>query len=469
VEIELPETIEECHSLIKNLLLIIQKQQVEFDVIKQEVSELKAQLKQNSENSNRPPSSDGLNKPNPKPAFKNKKKAKGGQNGHLGKTLKRVAEPDMVVDCEPVGCHCGMAQWEGEAEIAETRQVFELPEPRLEVIEYRKLKRRCRCGKVGCGEFPRAVTAPVQYGVRVQAMVSLLSVSGCLSFGKIGQLFADLYGYELNTATSQTMVNRTSWVMPMEAIKTEIINSEVVNVDETGVKENGKLKWLHTASTAHLTYQYVHPKRGTAAMKDEKSILPIFTGVAVHDCWGSYFGFSQMKHAVCNAHILRELTGIIENQDSTWGRKMKQMLLEMYRASDYGKGIIQEVESYQQSYQVILVEGEVEEPPAEKVNLKGKWKRSKGRNLLERLRKYEEAVLRFAREREVPFTNNQAERDIRQVKVKQRTSSGFRATSGSESFCRIHSLISTLRKQGRKVFEELQAIIVGKPFEVFQT
>lgn len=146
---------------------------------------------------------------------------------------------------------------------------------------------------------------------------------------------------------------------------------------------------------------------------------------------------------------------------------MKQLLLEMYQASDAGKGIIEEIESYRRSYQEILREGEAEEPPAEKVNRKGKWKRSKGRNLLERLRKYEEAVLRFARQAEVPFTNNQAERDIRQVKVKQRTSSGFRATSGSESFSRIHSFVSTLRKQGRKVFEELQAVIAGNPFEVF--
>lgn len=467
MEIELPETIEECHSLIKNLLLIIQNQQAELDLLKQEVADLKAQIKQNSQNSNRPPSSDGYQKPNPKPAFEKKKKDKGGQSGHRGKTLKRVAEPDVVVDCEPLSCQCGVAQWSSEFEIAETRQVFELPEPRLEVIEYRKLKRRCRCGRVSCGEFPRAVVAPVQYGVRVQAMVSLLSVGGCLSFGKIGQLFADLYGYELNTATSQTMVQRTSWVMPMESIKSEIIKAGVVNVDQTGIKEDGKLKWLHTASTAKLTYQYVHPRRGKEALYAEKSILPDFTGVAVHDCWESYFSFSQMSHAICNAHILRELTGIIENSQTVWGLKMKQLLLEMYQASDAGKGIIEEIESYRRSYQEILREGEAEEPPAEKVNRKGKWKRSKGRNLLERLRKYEEAVLRFARQAEVPFTNNQAERDIRQVKVKQRTSSGFRATSGSESFSRIHSFVSTLRKQGRKVFEELQAVIAGNPFEVF--
>jgi transposase len=469
VEIELPETIEDCHSLIKHLWLIIEKQQAEIDLLREEVSELKAQLQQNSQNSHRPPSSDGMNKPNPQPAFKKKKKNQGGQSGHQGKTLKRVSEPDVVVDCEPSACQCGVGQWEEEVEITETRQVFELPEPRLEVIEYRRIKRRCRCGRVSCGEFPAQVLAPVQYGQRVQAMASLLSVAGCLSFGKISDLFADLYGSQLNTATLQTMVQRTSLVMPMEVIKAEISKSKVVNVDETGVKENGKLKWYHTASTENLTYQYVHLKRGQEAMRDEKSILPNFKGVLVHDCWESYFGFTELKHAICNAHILRELTGIIENNESKWGQQMKDLLLEMYRASDFGKGIIAELRSYQKRYQAILNLAEVEEPPPKKVHPKGKLKRTKGRNLLERLSKHEAAVLRFASQAEVPFTNNQAERDIRQVKVKQKSGSGFRATSGSESFSRIHSFISTLRKQGRKVFEELQAIIAGKPFEVFQS
>ncbi len=469
MEIKLPETIEDCHSLIKHLLLIIENQQAEIELLKREVSELKERLHQNSGNSNRPPSSDGFNKPNPQPAIKKEKKEKGGQSGHHGKTLKRVAAPDVVVDCEPVACYCGSGEWAAEAEITETRQVFELPEPRLEVIEYRRIKRRCECGKVSCGEFPKEVIAPVQYGLRVQAMVSLLSVSGCLSFGKIGQLFADLYGYELNTATAQTMLQRTSAKMPMEAIKNEIIKSEVVNVDETGIKENGLLKWLHTASTKYLTYQYVHSRRGKVAMNDEKSILPMFRGVLVHDCWESYFSFTQAKHAICNAHILRELAGLIENQESKWGKKMKELLLEMYLASDYGKGVIEEIGNYQARYQAILELGESEEPRAEKVNQRGKWKRSKGRNLLERLGKHEEAVWRFTVHPEVPFTNNQAERDIRQVKVKQRVSSGFRAESGTASFCRIHSLISTLRKQGRKVFAELQAIIEEKPFDVFQT
>lgn len=387
----------------------------------------------------------------------------------MGKTLNRVENPDVVIDCEPVRCECGLSQWSQAVEIADSRQVFELPEPRLEVFEYRRIKRRCQCGRVTCGEFPDTVSAPVQYGEQVQGLVSLLSVHGCLSFGKISQLFADLFGYQLNEATAQEMLKRTSLVMPMAVIKAGIVASEVVHFDETGIKEGGQLKWLHNASTAQLTYQFVHPKRGIAALLDEQSVLPEFTGVAVHDCWESYFGFSEMSHAICNAHLLRELNGIIENSASKWGVEMKQLLLEMYRTSDCGNGIITETVAFEKRYDDILTTAEAEEPPPERVNARGKLKRTKGRNLFERLRKHKAAVLRFAREEQVPFTNNQAERDLRPTKVKQKMNGGFRATSGTESYSRIHSFISSLRKLNRQVFQELLSVIKGNRFELFQT
>jgi transposase len=204
-------------------------------------------------------------------------------------------------------------------------------------------------------------------------------------------------------------------------------------------------------------------------MKDEKSVLPEFGGVAVHDCLESYFGFTGMKHAICNAHILRELTGIIENNQSTWGWRMKRLLLRMYVASDYGKGTLAEFAGYERRYEKILAGGEKEEPPPERVHRKGQLKRTKGRNLLERMRKHKEAVLRFAVETEVPFTNNQAERDLRNAKVKQKMTGGFRARSGIESYVRINSYLLSLRKQGRDVFQELVSIIKGKPFIVYQT
>lgn len=289
MEVELPETIEECHSLIRQLLLVIGRQQAEIDELKTQVRELQNRLNQNSQNSNRPPGSDGFKKP--KAAFARQKGKRGGRIGHRGDTLKRVGNPDLVVDCEPESCLCGKPQWTARGEITETRQVFEMPEPRLEVIEYRRVRRICKCGRRVCGEFPEKVSAPVQYGEKVQALVSLLSVHGCLSYGKIGQMFADIYGYQLNEATARKMVQKTSERMPMREIKAEIIASKVVNFDETGLTENGKMKWLHNASTARWTYQFIHEKRGKEAMTDEKSVLPEFGGVAVHEKLGKLFLF----------------------------------------------------------------------------------------------------------------------------------------------------------------------------------
>jgi hypothetical protein len=167
-----------------------------------------------------------------------------------------------------------------------------------------------------CGGFPAQVVAPVPYGAKVQALVTRWSVYGCLSYRKIGQLFADLYGYELNEATAQALVQRSAAVMPMTAFKASVESAPVVHFDETGLRENGRLKWLHNASTAHLTYQFVFEKRGPAALTDERSVFPRVHGVAVQDCGGSYFGFAAMTHALCNTHLVRELNGRIENNAS---------------------------------------------------------------------------------------------------------------------------------------------------------
>ncbi len=328
------------------------------------IAELEGRLKENSQNSNRPPSSDGF--PKRKSGMPKKGGLKGGQVGHQGDTLRQVEAPDVVLDGEPQSCECGAPEWVSEAQIAETRQVFDLPEPRLEVVEYRRVKRTCKCGKTVSGKFPEGVLGPAQYGLKVQAMVSLLSVQGCLSHRKIGTLFADLYGFDLNEATPQKMVKRTAEKMPMEEIKAGLSASEVVNFDETGLREEGKLQWLHNASTALLTYQFVHAKRGREAMQSEKSSLPEFSGVGVHDCWASYFGFAGMQHALCNAHILRELTGLMETSASQWGGQMKELLWEMYEKSEKGTGVIAAIGAYEQRYFEIISTGEAEEPPPEK-------------------------------------------------------------------------------------------------------
>ncbi len=279
--------------------------------------------------------------------------------------MQRVATPDVVIDCEPLECVCDQPEWTDEREIAEHRQVFELPVPRLQVVEYRRMKRQGKCGRRGRGEFPGTVLALVQYGAKVQALVTHLSVHGCLPYRKIGQIFADIYVYELNEATAQELLKRTAAVLPLAEIKAAIEGSAVVHLAETRIKENGQLQWLHNASTAHWTYQFVHDKRGQAALTDEASVLPNCTGVAVHDCWGSYFGFAQMKHAVCNAHIVRELHGIIENNESRWGDNLKELLLEMYLKSDFGKGLSDETVPSSSATRKFWAAEKEEPPPPE--------------------------------------------------------------------------------------------------------
>ena len=456
VQVELPNTIEECHRVIGELVALIALMQGKLD-------DLTARLNQHSQNSSRPPARDDFPRPHPQPAFPRPKKPRGGQTGHTGQTLQRVPDPDVIVECPPQECLCGATQWVGDAAASEERQVFDLPAPRLEVTAYRRLTQTCQCERASSGEFPAEVKAPAQYGGGLQGLVALLSVQGCLSHAKIGQLCADLYGYEVNEATVQEMLQRTAAAVPLEDIKAGLLAAPAVHFDETGVRVGGQTYWLHNASNENLTYQYVHEKRGTAALRDEKSVLPEFRGIGVHDCWAGYFGFGEMTHALCNAHILRELTGIIENQESQWGAAMKELLLEMYVASDYGKGVIEERGGYEQRYEEILAAGEAEEPLPQRVHAKGKPKATKGRNLLVRLRKQQEAVLRFSEVEEVPFTNNQAERDIRPTKVKQKVSGGFRAVSGAENYSRINSFVSSMRKLKRRVFEEVHGVIRGKP------
>jgi transposase len=475
VKVELPQTVEECHDVITHLLLIIERMEItqkqmqaKQEEMAAEILDLKQRLNQNSGNSSNPPSSDGFNKP-VKSQLPKIKGRKGGQKGHPGKTLEMVAQPDQIKLCEPARCVCGQTDWISDGLVAERRQVFDLPKPKLEVIEYRRVTRLCQCGQTVSGEFPEAVVAPVQYGLGVQAMGALLSVQGCLSYRKIGQLFKDLYGFQLNESTVQTMVERTAEKMPYQEIRNALRKLEIIKVDESGIRENGKLKWLHNASSEELTYQFVHSKRGYEALLSEESVLAEFTGIAVHDCYSSYFKFREIRHALCNAHILRELNGLVENARSKWGWQMQQLLTSLYLASEGGTKKIDQISAYEKRYRQILEIGEVEEPPPKKEKKKGKLKRTKGRNLLERMKKYEEAILLFAKEQGVPFTNNQAERDISPVKIKQKVSGRFRTEKGATNYVKIYSLISTLRKQKRKVFKELTQLLEGKEFILFQT
>ena len=440
------------------------EQVAKIELHESRIRELEEKLSQNSSNSHRPPSSDGLKKPPVKPAFPRKSgKKQGGQKGHKGRTLEMISHPDHIVLHPPKVCTCGEDLTKTSKSIVEKRQVFDLPEPKLEVTEHQVQSCTCmKCGKLNVGSFPSEVPARVQYGSGVRTLTVLLYNGMNLSYGKIRQLFTDLFGYELNESTQINAQKRCfTNIEPVESqIRQALLDSLVNHYDETGLRVAGKLHWMHNCSNEQLTYLFVHPKRGKKALNSEYSDLPKYTGWAVHDRWASYFLYQNCQHADCGAHLLRDLQSLID-KGSKWAKQMHELLMEAYTKSNYGKSLCSNLKTVQKRYDQILRKAQKEEPPPiQRFEGKRPWK-TKGRNLLEHLDKFKRAVLAFAENEHVPFTNNLAERDVRPAKTKQKVSGCFRTLIGAQQYARIQAFISTARKQQLNVFNELLAIFNG--------
>ena len=450
---ELPNDIETLKGLIWQLLEKIAQ-------LEAENAELRRRLGMDSRNSDKPPSSDGYKKKTEKPGLpKDKKGTKGGQKGHKGKTLKRVEQPEHVQIHIPAQCQCcGRHFRQEDAQVLQSRQVFDLPAPKLEVTEHRIGQVAC-CGLSQCGQYPVDVTAKVQYGPGVRALITKLSVEHKMPMEQISCLFEDMYGYELNSATIEAILARGYHLA--EAIESQsmasLLEAATVHFDETGVRVQGQLQWLHSASTETHTHLFIHKKRGGEALNSEASILKDFTGTAVHDCWSPYFNVENARHVLCGAHLLRELAGLEEN-GSLWAGEMHEFLLDLYKMP---RPILAH-EEVRKHYHIILEQAQSEEPPPQP-GKRGKPKHSRGRNLLNRLRKHEDGVLAFALELGVPFTNNQAERDLRPAKVKQKVSGCFRTQAGARVYARLQATVSTFRKQGLNVFATLRDLFACRP------
>jgi transposase len=432
--------------------------------LKARITELEARLNSNSRNSNMPPSSDGYKK---KPALPKEKKGKqGGQKGHKGRTLHQVEHPDNIVKHKPGPCDCGCELPGSELVLAEKRQVFDFPQPQLEITEHQILKGQCpKCGQWHRGTAPEGVNAPVQYGNGVKAYAVLLNVHFNLPFKKIQLLFSDLFGYPINESTVYSAGRQCYEKLEEteEAIKLRIAESDVAHADETGVRVQEKLHWLHTATSLLFTYLFMHAKRGALALTSDKSILDKIIGWLVHDCWSSYFSFDNMKHAICGAHILRELEGLAESGHSKWAKVFKTFLMSVYVMPFEER--VKRRQHIEARYTLMCGIGERAEPPPRKTpGKRGRYKRTKGRNLVERLIREQNAVLAFAFNEGVPFTNNLAERDIRPSKVKQTVSNCFRTFTGAEIYARIQGFVSTARKHNRNVFSELRTTFEGHNF-----
>lgn len=439
------------------------------------IKQLVELLGQNSRNSNWPSSRDkNRQKRKPKSLRPKTDRKAGGQTGHKGHTLEFNPDPDVIETHRPFQCkHCQAPLADDiVADDVAKRQVFDLPLLRFITTEHQVETVACPCcGKITTADFPAEVTNPVQYGSQVKRLAVYLRTEQFIPYQRSRQLMTDLFELPVATGSLQNFVQiGYEQVKPATtAIKEAVTTAEVANADETGFYINGKRHWLHTVSTPELTYFAAHERRGRIAT-DEIGILPEFKGKLVHDAWATYFIYQLLVHALCNAHHLRDLTAIVENDQQQWAALMISFLLAAKQQVDEArdKGLTElspePIERIHQLYDTIVTLGFTENPlPKAKPppGKRGKTKKSKARNLVERFEKHKDAILRFVHDFKVPFDNNLAERDIRMMKVQQKISGCFRSQDGAEQFCHLRSYISTIRKQGLNVWEALGSLFDG--------
>jgi transposase len=438
------------------------------------VEALENQLSKNSRNSSKPPSGDGFGK-RTKSLRAPSERPSGGQPGHPGTTLEWRDAPDAI-EIHPVGqcAGCGaslvgvaVADWE-------SRQVHDVPLMTVSVTQHQCEVKCCPdCGVLNRGQFPPEVMDAVQYGANLQGLMVYLMELQLIPSARVCEMLSEVFGVLVSEGTLYNVRSRCFEALaPAEQeIKTAVLASPVIHLDETGFRVQGKLWWLHVACTDGLTFYFVHTHRGQIAM-DAMGILPQFTGIGVHDGLRSYALYA-MLHGLCNAHHLRELIFIVERYAQTWAEDMITLLVAMHQrvkvAQAEGETALapNDLAGFIQQYTDILQRGFDANPPEpipeNPVKSRGRPKQSPAKNLLDRLKSQQDAVLRFIHNFDVPFDNNQAERDLRMMKLKQKISGCFRSEDGAQMFCRIRSYLSTLRKQGRNVLDALVQLFMGHP------
>ena len=433
---------------------------------------LEKRLRKNSQNSDKPPSSERLQKPKP-PKRQSKRKA-GGQPGHAGKSLKFSAAPDRIVTYVQPNCtKCGHGLRNTPGQVVKRHQEIELPEKLVEIIEHQAIETICPCcAQSNVGEVPTYLRGPVQYGKRFKAFCTYLLVYQLLPYERTGELLATMTGYQPAGGTLKSVLEQAyDTLEPVEAhIRQQLLSAAVAHGDETGIRVDSHTRWMHVFSTSWYTYFFWSFHRGQQAHHVD-GLLPDYKGILMHDAYKSYFVF-DCEHALCNAHLLRELVALHEQEPpQLWAWQLHRLLRVAWRmvktARTQGRTALSRPTQLriQRLFDRIIAPAHQQHPHTERQQgQRGRIAQSDARNLLDRLIAYKDAYLRFLTDFAVPFDNNLAERDIRMAKLQQKISGSFRTDRGADIFCRIRGYISTLRKQHHDLFSALTSLWLARPF-----
>jgi transposase/uncharacterized coiled-coil protein SlyX len=464
---------------IESQAAMIKSQAATIDRLERRVTELQRDASRHSGNSSKPPSADNAEQRAAAAAKRKAKRVKGQrragkQPGAPGANLGRVADPDHTVVHSPTCCDsCGDGLADAPVTGAESRQVFDLPERRAEVTDHVAERRRCGCGHETAAEFPPEATAPACWGPRVRAMAVCLLVRHHIPVARVAEILADLLGAPVSTGwvaglTAQAADGLEPWVADL---CDRLAAERVVHADETGARVSGVKWWFHVACTAMLTFIAVHRRRGVVAT-DEFGIFPRYRGTMIHDRWAPYWRYTKARHAICNAHILRDLAGVAEiASQKPWADQMAELLIEAKRrcdaARDQGRAVLPrgQRQKLRARYDAIVADALAANPdPAE--GRKRDTLQKASYNLAVALRDHAAEVLRFTADLAVSFDNNQAERDLRMAKLQMKVSGCFRTSEGAERFGHVRSYIETARKHGLNPLDVLIELFNGNPWTI---
>jgi transposase len=426
---------------------------------------------QSSRNSSRPPSTDRPETPQPKSLRKKSGRPSGGQPGHPGRTLQLIKNPQYTQIHFLRRCRCGKDLSREPVREVERRQVFDLPPLTLECTEHQAEIKACpSCGQISRAEFPADIKAPVQYGKNFRSLLAYLYDAQIGASRRIRQMSEEMFGFAVSEGTLQSArQEQYDALAPFEKRLWDILPKEkVLHADETSLPINKVDHWLHVICTPLLTFFSVQPNRSKESMS-AVGIISRFKGWLMHDFLASYASFDNCLHTFCKSHVLRELVFLFEQHQQRWAQDLYNLLLAMWQCVKAQKArdaplTQEELDQWDKQYRRILRAGRQSNPLSPEQLAKTRPKQSKEQNLLDRLEECEDCILAFLWNWDLPFTNNQAERDFRILKARLKISGCFRTLAGARRHVRIRSYISTLRKHGLPVLEHLRLALDGHPF-----